>query len=120
MAKILLIEDDASIASLYKTELSLRGHTVEHLATGSGVLEKSKSFKPDIVLLDIQLPDRDGLTILTDLKADAETKNIPVLMVTNYSDDANVSKALDAGAADFIPKFRIVPEELGKKIESLV
>src|SRR3989344_6580551 len=117
MPKVLLVEDDSSISNLYKTELELRGHQVVVHATGSGVVEKAVETSPDIILLDIQLPDKDGLTILKELKENKRTSEIKVIVVTNYSDDKNVSAALDLGAEDFIPKFRIVPEELANKVE---
>ena len=120
MAKILLIEDDLSIANLYKTELELDGHNVTHLENGAGTVSTAKSEKPDIILLDIQLPDKDGLTILSDLKADSATKDIKVVMLTNYANEENVEKALSIGAEDFIPKHRIVPEELSAKVNSMV
>jgi CheY-like chemotaxis protein len=120
MAKILLVEDDVSIAKLYKTELSLRGHTVDHTASGDNIVDAAKTSKPDIILLDIQLPKKDGLTLLAELKQDAETKAIKVVVLSNYAGEENVEKALQLGAIDFIPKHRIVPEELGEKVESLV
>ncbi|NCT55678.1 response regulator [bacterium] len=120
MAKILLIEDDLSIAKLYKTELELDGHNVTHLENGAKTVDTAKAETPDIILLDIQLPDKDGLTILADLKDDELTKNIKVVMLTNYANEENVEKALNMGAEDFIPKHRIVPQELSAKVNSMV
>ncbi|PIR43624.1 hypothetical protein COV24_01700 [candidate division WWE3 bacterium CG10_big_fil_rev_8_21_14_0_10_32_10] len=117
MAKVLIVEDDTSIANLYKTELDLRGHKVQVMDNGTGVIEKIVEFSPDLILLDIQLPDKDGLTILKEIKADPKAKDVKVIVVSNYSDDKNVEAALDLGALDFIPKFRVVPEELGEKVE---
>lgn len=120
MAKILLIEDDLSIAKIYKTELELDGHNVTHLESGGNSLETAKLEKPDIILLDIQLPDKDGLTLLSEFKGDAATKDIKVIMLTNYANEENVEKALELGAEDFIPKHRIAPAELSQKVSSMV
>ena len=120
MANILLIEDDISIAKLYTTELNLRGHTVTHVISGLNIVETATKVKPELILLDIQLPDKDGLTLLSELKADATTKAIKVIILSNYSSEENIDKALKIGAEDFIPKHRIVPEELGQKVESYI
>ena len=120
MANILLIEDDTSIAKLYTTELNLRGHTVTHVISGLNIVDTTKKIKPDIILLDIQLPDKDGLTLLGELKADDTTKKTKVVILSNYASEENIDKALKIGADDFIPKHRIVPEELGQKVESVL
>ncbi|MBP7859480.1 response regulator [Patescibacteria group bacterium] len=120
MSKILLVEDDTSIAKLYKTELSLRGHEVSHVTDGKDLVDVVVKTNPDIILLDIQLPTIDGLSVLADLKKNEKTKNIKVLMLSNYANEENIEKALSMGAVDFIPKHRIVPEELGVKVESIL
>jgi DNA-binding response OmpR family regulator len=120
MAKILLVEDDTSVANLYTTEFSLRGHTVQHIVDGNLLLDAVAKMKPDVVLLDIQLPTKDGLTLLKELKSDPNLKSTKVIVLSNYAGEENVNKALEIGAIDFIPKHRIVPEELGEKVESLV
>ncbi len=120
MSKVLLIEDDTSIATLYKTELEIRGHTLQLLTEGSNVVETAAKFQPDLIILDIQLPSKDGLSILKELKEDSRTSGFKVIMLTNYATDENIDKALALGAEDFIPKHRIVPEELGEKVDSLL
>lgn len=120
MAKVLLIEDDLSIASLYKTELEMDGHQITHLESGSEALQTAKSLSPDVILLDIQLPDKDGITLLKEFKGDPATKDFKVVMLTNYANEENVEIALSEGAEDFIPKHRIVPAELAQKVNSLV
>lgn len=120
MAKILLVEDDTSIAKLYKTELSLRGHEVSHVTDGKDLIPIIEKTAPDIILLDIQLPTIDGLSVLSQIKSNEKTKGIKVLMLSNYANEENIEKALSMGASDFIPKHRIVPEELGIKVESVI
>jgi len=118
MPKVLMVEDEDGLHSLYKTELEERGFTVIRNSTGKDVIGTVKSSKPDIILLDIMLPEKSGLEILTELKGDSDAKKIPVMMLTNYGKDENVKKALEDGAEDFILKYRIVPEEVGKKISA--
>ena len=120
MAKILIVEDDASIASLYKTELELNKHVVKVLGTGVNAVKEANDFGPDLILLDIQLPDKGGVEILKDLRNNTATKSTKIAMLTNYATDTNIDASLEAGADDFIPKYKIVPEELTQKVAELI
>ncbi len=120
MTKILIIEDDESLARMYKTELDLHGMEVSWLKTGENAVSEVKKEAPTLVLLDIMLPKENGLSILKELKADDETKNVPVFILTNFGSDKNVRTALDSGAEDFILKYKIVPDEVAKKIKDFL
>ena len=118
MKKIILVEDDESLYRMYSTELELRGYTIIWVNKGNDVMPTVLKEKPDLVFLDIMLPEKDGLTILQELKQNAESKKYPVIMITNFGNDENVSKALSLGAEDFILKYKIVPSEVGDKVDS--
>lgn len=118
MSKILLIEDDMALANLYKTELQLREYQVVHVSDGSKALEAIKSEKPDLILLDIMLPGKNGLQILQDMREDESLSDMKVVMLTNFGNEENVSTALEQGALDYIMKYKIVPAELADKISS--
>jgi DNA-binding response OmpR family regulator len=120
MPRILLVEDDVSLANLYKTELELEGHEVTVHTDGGNVTELAVKLNPDLVLLDIQLPQKDGLTILKELKQNEKTRNAKVVMLTNYATDDHIKEALDNGAEDFIPKFKIVASELSQKVKDIL
>lgn len=118
--KILIIEDDMPLYNLYKTELELKGYEVTNVADGNLGFEAVHTQQPDLVLLDLMLPGKNGLQILEELKTNDETKDIKVTMLTNFGNEDNVSKALELGAEDYIMKYNIVPSELSDKVSSLL
>ncbi len=120
MKKILIIEDDQSIYNVYSAELKLRGYEVEHEANGMNAMDSIDKFEPDLILLDIILPGRNGLEILEEIVGRDDLKDIKVLMVTNYGNDSNVKKALELGAEDYILKYNIVPSELSEKVSQIL
>jgi len=116
MKKVLIIEDDQSLYNVYSAELKLRGYDVSHCSDGMKAMPMIKEIKPDLILLDIILPGRNGLEILEEIMSNEEYMNINVIMVTNYGNDENVKKALELGASDYVLKYNIVPSELSKKV----
>ena len=114
--KILFVEDDEGFYSLFSAALQMKDYAVVHVADGSKAIEKIKSEKPDLVLLDIILPGLSGLDILKELKGTAETKGMKVIMLTNFGTDENVNKAMELGADDYFMKYNVVPSELPEKI----
>lgn len=118
MKKVLLVEDDDSLYSMYEPEFKLRGYD---LIRGKDVAEGMKLIKsenPDLVLMDIVLPDKTGIVALEEIKNDPAISAIPVIMLTNFGNEENVKKALDLGAEDFILKYKVVPSEVVDKIKS--
>jgi len=117
---ILLVEDDESLYNLYSTEFDLNGHTVSWHKVGTGVVDKIKEENPDVILLDIMLPEKTGLEVLKDIKKNPDTSNIPVIMLTNFGTQDNVHEAINNGAEDFIMKHNVVPEEIVEKVTNIV
>ena len=101
MPTILLIEDDGSIRSAITRALSDLGHVVTSASTGMSGLEAAVDSAPDVVLLDLGLPDIDGLQVLAMLRAVSE---VPVIIITARDDDADMVRALDGGADDYVVK----------------
>lgn len=101
MAVILLIEDDAGIRSALSRALTERGHAVAWQPAGLAGLQAVIDNPPDVVLLDLGLPDVDGVQVLTMLRA---VSQVPVIVVTARDDDSDIVAALDAGADDFVTK----------------
>jgi DNA-binding response OmpR family regulator len=96
-----MIEDDAGIRSALTRALTERGHAVHWQPAGLSGLQSVIDERPDVVLLDLGLPDIDGLQVLTMLRAVSE---VPVIVVTAREDDAVIVRALDAGADDYVAK----------------
>jgi DNA-binding response OmpR family regulator len=118
--KVLIIEDDTALYSMYATELGIKGYEVSNVADGNLGLEAVKTRKPDLVLLDLMLPGKNGLEILEQVKGDTEVKDIKVVMLTNFGNEDNISKALELGAEDYIMKYNIVPSDLSDKVSSIL
>jgi len=102
MAKILVIDDDSSIAESLDLYLTEEGYTVYTAATGTDGLNAFVKHAPDLVILDIRLPDVDGFTVLEDLREEEE--NVKVVMITAYHDMDSTIKAMKGGAFDYIHK----------------
>lgn len=130
MAKILTIDDDSSICETIDLYLTEEGHKVYTSLTGTDGLNKFVETSPDVVILDIRLPDIDGFTVLEDLQEDDE--NVKVIMITAHHDMATTINAMKAGAFDYIRKPINIDEldiairkalksiEMEKKIDGLL
>lgn len=117
---ILLVEDDEFLAELYATKLSLEGFEVSLAVDGEKGLKLAKEMNPDLILLDIILPKKDGFEVLKALKSDASLKKIPVILLTNLSQKDEVQKGLDLGANDYLIKAHFMPSEVVKKIKRTI
>ncbi|MDR5906141.1 response regulator [Franzmannia qiaohouensis] len=113
---ILMVEDEDDIAFLIRFLLERNGYAVEHAADGRQALERIAqpadiSHVPDLVLLDIMLPYHDGLEILERLRAEPAWQSVPVLMLTAKAREADIVRALELGADDYVTK-PFQPDEL--------
>ena len=116
---IYLVEDDESIIELLVYTLNGQGLVAEGFAYPSDFWHAMEKKIPDLVLLDIMLPEEDGLEILQKLRKKKETKNIPIAMLTAKGSEYDVVKGLDGGADDYIPKpFRMM--ELVSRVKALI
>lgn len=120
LTTILLIEDDAFISRMYSEKLSLEGFNVIAATDGLVGWEKAQSDQPDIILLDIMLPKMDGWEVLDHLKAEAVTKDIPVILLTNLGSRKDIERGLELGAIDYLIKAHFIPSEVVEKIKSFV
>lgn len=115
MINILLIEDDKNLIQLYRTELELLGATVKVASDGKEGHNLAKEMKPDLILMDVILPEKIGLSILKELKKEDDTKDIPVIIISNYDQGENPRKALELGAEAFLSKQQYTPQEIAKE-----
>jgi DNA-binding response OmpR family regulator len=117
--KILVADDEEHIVKMLESRLRANGYGVITAYNGKQALEKAKAGAPDLILLDIMMPDIDGLSVLRKLKYDFETMHIPVIMLTCKADSGSIFKAQDLKAADYIIKpFK--PGELLKLIKRYI
>ena len=104
MRKTLIIDDDVTIGDLEQEVLEREGYAVQRAYSGTEALLLLKDSRPDLVLLDLMLPGEDGLTILRRLRDSAETRKIPIIIVSAKSGEADAVRGLDSGADDYITK----------------
>jgi two-component system alkaline phosphatase synthesis response regulator PhoP len=118
--KILLIEDDEQIRSMYQVAFEAQGFSCQTAGDGAKGLEMVKNDKPDLILLDIMMPNVDGMTVLSDLKKDPELSMIPVIMLSNLSIQEGIDKAMALGAKDYINKSLVKPREVVEKVKAIL
>ncbi len=119
MSKIFYVEDDTNIRELVEYTLASSGFEVMGFELARDFFNQLKSDKPDLILLDVMLPDKDGLTILKELRSRGEWKAIPIIMLTAKSEQLDKIKGLDEGADDYITKpFDII--ELISRIKAVL
>lgn len=119
-AHVLLVEDDVFLASIYQKKFEMEGYKISVAENGEKGLADAKKKKPDIILLDILLPKMDGFTVLQNLKADATTKDIPIILLTNLGQKDDVEKGLEAGASDYLIKAHFKPSEIVDKVKKIL
>ena len=103
-AKILVVEDDEDIHELIRYNLAKEGYEVVSAMNGESGLEKAKSEKPDLMVLDLMLPGVDGLEVCKIAKADQATSEIPIIMVTAKGEESDIVSGLELGADDYVTK----------------
>jgi len=118
--KILLVEDDKFLSEMYSTKLAESGFDVETAFDGEEGLKKAAEFQPDLILLDIVLPKKDGFEVLKELKLKEELKKIFVIALTNLGQKEEVQKGFDLGANDYIIKAHFTPTEVVAKAKKLL
>ena len=104
-SKILVVEDDFDLQMLMTKKLTLEGFAVLQATTGQDAIDLVKKM-PDLVLLDILLPDIDGLTVLSEIVHDEKTKKIPVIILSNLADSASVEQAAAIGNYEYLVKAK--------------
>lgn len=120
MTKVLIVEDDRFLSSAYKMKLAKEQYEVELAFDGEEAVEKALSFSPDIILLDLIMPKKDGFETLKDLKSNPKLKDIPVIVSSNLGQKEDIDKALALGAKDYFVKSDISLGDLLEKIKKTV
>jgi len=119
MSKILIVEDDPDIADLIRHYLEKAGHRVDRLGSGGAVLPRLQRDLPDLIILDLMLPELDGLMVCQALRAEPRTAAIPIIMLTARGDEADRVAGLELGADDYVTK-PFSPKELSARVTALL
>lgn len=109
--KILIVEDDPAISSLIRTTLELQGYQFQTAQTGAEALAIEVSYTPDVIILDLGLPDMDGVDIIRKIRS---WSSIPIIVVSARMEDRDKVEALDAGADDYLTKPFSIEEFLAR------
>ena len=118
--KILFIEDESALQKTFGEILKQEGYEMISALDGETGLRLAKSEKPDLILLDLILPKIHGFDVLKKLKGDKETKDIPVIVLTNLEKIEDVDKALELGATTYLIKAQYSLEEVVEKIKKVL
>ncbi len=118
MKRILFIEDESALQKTLGEVLRENGYEVISALDGETGIKSAKTKKPDLILLDLILPKLSGFEVLKQLKKDEETKNIPVIVLTNLEEVKDVEKAMELGATTYLVKANYSLKEVVDKIKA--
>ncbi|HEX4662297.1 MAG TPA: response regulator [Candidatus Saccharimonadales bacterium] len=115
--KILLVEDDSALATVYVSRLQLEGFDIKHVANGEDALSEAVAYKPDLILLDAMMPKISGFDVLDILRNTPETTNIRVIMLTALSQAKDKERAEHLGVDDYLVKSQVVISDVVARIK---
>jgi DNA-binding response OmpR family regulator len=116
MNRILIVEDEEFLARAVKDNLEAEGYAVDSVANGEEAVEYLKKKKPDLILLDILMPKKDGFYVLEEAKKNPEWKLIKIIVLSNLGGDEEIKRALEMGADDYFVKSQHPIEEVIEKV----
>ncbi|MEK9183975.1 MAG: response regulator [Patescibacteria group bacterium] len=115
--KVLIIEDDEQVSRIYGIKLKQEGIKTEVAADGEEGLKKIVSEKPDLVLLDLMLPGKDGFWVLEEMNKKPEIKSIPVIVLSNLGQEIDKEKAMKLGAKEYLVKADVSIKEAVERVK---
>ena len=115
--KILIIEDDTLISKMYSEKFSRDGFEVEVARHGQDGLEKLKARPPDLVILDIMMPGISGLQVVDEMKRDPRLEKIPIIVLSNLSEQEDIDKAKKRGVNEYLIKSDLDPEDVSLAVK---
>lgn len=118
MPKILIVEDEPELLQVLSDTLKQEEFKVIEAKNGAEGLEAVLNSKPDLILLDILMPVMDGIAMLKEIKINEAFKNIPVIVLTNYSDTQKIAEAMELGAYGYLIKINLKNNDLVKNVRS--
>lgn len=114
---ILIAEDEVSLLHVLRMKFEKEGYKVQVATNGEEVLSQTEKEKPDIIVLDLVMPRIKGIEVMKKLQAKEETKNIPVIILTNSGDPKEIEIGYKLGAVDYLVKADIKLEEVSEKVK---
>jgi len=120
MLNVLIVDDEPNIVELVRITLEDNRVRVTHAGDGLGALALAQMAVPDLILLDLLMPRLPGIEVLRALKADAATKGIPVLVLSNSSREQDVAEVMELGAVDYWVKANLSLKELSERVVRLL
>ncbi|MCL4387263.1 MAG: response regulator [Patescibacteria group bacterium] len=118
--KILLVEDDLQLIDMYQRKFEMEGFEVAIAEDGIKAMEVLKAFNPDIVLLDIMIPQVNGIEVLKQIRGDLATADLIVVMLTNLSSESTAEEIYKYGATEYIVKAEMTPMQVTDKVKELL
>lgn len=118
--KILFIDDDPFFLEFYRTELSQYNISTEFATDGEVGIQKSKEIHPDVILLDVILPKKDGFQVVAELKSDPTTKDIPILIVSTLGSEKDEAELLKLGATRVFNKLSALPKDVATYVQDSI
>ncbi|OGM20419.1 hypothetical protein A2714_01745 [Candidatus Woesebacteria bacterium RIFCSPHIGHO2_01_FULL_38_9] len=119
MKRILVAEDDKFLANAYRVKLTKAGYDIVLVSDGVEALQKLHEFMPDVMILDLVMPGKDGFSVLEEIKKSDTLKNIPCIVASNLGQKEDVDKAMGLGANDYVVKTDLSMAGLIEKIKKL-
>ena len=119
MVKIAIIEDDATISQMYRMKFEADGFDVRLAANGQIGIEVVEKFQPDIILLDIQMPEMDGAEALRRIRSHAWGKTIPVIVLTNLGEEEAPREMRSLGIQGYIVKANLTPRQVVAQVKAI-
>jgi len=120
MKKVLVIEDDSFLVEVYATKFKKAGYKTILVTNGEEGLVKAESDKPDIILLDLMLPKKNGFEVLAELKANPKLKKIPVVVLSNLGQEKDIEQVKQLGADDYLIKSNVTMKKIIKRIDNIL
>lgn len=118
--KILIIEDEVALADAMKVGLSDVGYQAETAYDGEEGLTQAKSLLPDLILLDLMLPKKDGMTVLRELRQESATAEIPVMILSQLSDTEKISEGVSLGVVGYLVKVDFSLAEVVERVKKVL
>ena len=119
-SKILIAEDDQFILKAMTTKLTKEGYEIKTAVDGVQLMDILKSYIPDLIILDLLMPKKDGFEVIKEVKEDPKLKNIPILIASNLGQENDIQQVLNLGATDYIIKSEFTLESLVQKIKNIL
>jgi DNA-binding response OmpR family regulator len=118
--KVAIIEDDMAIVQMYRTKFENEGYDVATAGDGASGLELIETFEPDIILLDLMMPNMTGLDMLSKLRNQPSGRDAKVVVLTNMGDTETATRVYKMAADDYIVKAEMTPKQVAERVKNLL